>query len=248
MATVDTPSQLASYHCRTQEEEDASYGPAPISNLAGTTGDNAPDQPDQLVVGYGEIVPRWDVKTAGARKLQYFVVTDTFPSPSVAQTAAKEFQAAAESWNELELGISISETTDQDAVNFNLVYKVNTLKSEQDTLAQAFFPHETNEEVIVFKLALGPQYLPILKNIFQHEIGHILGLRHEFAIKKEGFGAVQFLEENEKSVMSYNFPPRIQRSDREQVTEFYKLANGYMINGSPVTDFQPQIRRKSRRK
>ncbi|KIL93690.1 hypothetical protein FAVG1_02250 [Fusarium avenaceum] len=246
MATVETTAQTT-YHCHTQEEEDPSWGPAPISNLAGTTGDNAPDQPDSIVVGYGEIVPRWDVNTTGPANLQYFVAVETFPSPSVAQTAAKEFQAAAESWNELELGVSISATADQDASNFSLVYKVNTLKSEMGTLARAFFPHETNEDVIVFKLALGPQYLPILKNIFQHEIGHILGLRHEFAIEKEGSGAVQIFEKNQKSVMSYNFPPKIQDSDRQQITEFYKLANGYMIDNSPITDFQPQIRRRGRK-
>lgn len=97
METVAPTSQLTKYHCRTQEEEDPSYGPAPASNLAGTTGDNAPDQPDSIVVGYGKIVPRWDVKMAGARKLQYFIVMDTFPSPSDAQSAVKEFQAATES-------------------------------------------------------------------------------------------------------------------------------------------------------
>jgi hypothetical protein len=243
MATVESTSQTT-FHCHTQEEEDPSWGPAPISNLAGTTGDNAPDQVDSLVVGYGAIVPRWDVKTAGPAKLQYLVAIDTFPSPSVAQIAAKEFQAAAESWNELELGVSISETTDQGAVNFNLVYKVNHPNLDRGMLAQAFFPHETNEEVIVFKLALGPQYLPTLKNIFQHEIGHILGLRHELAVENEGLGAVQIFEKNWNSVMSHNFPPKIQDSDRQQITEFYKLANGYMINDSPITDFQPQIRRK----
>jgi hypothetical protein len=244
MATAEPTSQITKYPCHTQEEEDPSYGPAPASNLAGTTGDNAPDQPDSIVVGYGEIVPRWDVKTSGPRTLEYFVEEGSFPSPSLARTSAKEFQAAADSWNELELGIKISETNDAVNANFYLVYRVNKLQSEIGTLARAFFPHEINEDVIVFSRAFQSDSLPILKNIFQHEIGHILGLRHEFAIAREGAGAVLFMEPNEKSVMSYKFPPKIQDSDREQITEFYALANGYMIDGSPVTDFQPQIRRK----
>ncbi|RGP76727.1 matrix metallo ase-11 [Fusarium longipes] len=244
MGTVQPTSPITKYPCHTQEEEDPSYGPAPISNLAGTTGDNAPDQPDSIVVGYGEIVPRWDVQTSGARTLEYFVDTETFPSPDLAKTSAKEFQAAADSWNELDLGISISETSDPINANFYLVYKVNKLRSEMGTLARAFFPHEINEDVIVYSRAFESDSLPILKNIFQHEIGHILGLRHEFAIEQEGEGAVLFMERNPNSVMSYNFPPKIRDTDRNQITEFYKLANGYMINGSPVTDFQPQIRRR----
>ncbi|KAK7409051.1 hypothetical protein QQX98_008755 [Neonectria punicea] len=255
MATVAPISQLTKYPCNTQEEEDPSYGPAPISNLDGTTGDNAPDEPDSLVVGYGTIVPRWDVKLLGGRKLQYFVSADSFPSPTQARSAAQAFQKAAGSWNELELGIVISETTDQGSANFYLVYKVNPpVGPGRDTLAQAFFPHEVDQDVIVFQRAFKPDSEPILKNIFQHEIGHILGFRHEFAItgdsekrlKPEGDGAVQFLDNNYISIMSYNFPPKIQDSDREQTIKFYKLANGYMMGSSPITDYQPQVRRRNR--
>jgi hypothetical protein len=252
MATLVPISQLTQYPCNTQEEQDPSYGPAPISNLAGTTGDNAPDEPDSLVVGYGMIVPRWDVNIPGGRKLQYFVSTDTFPDASKAQFAAKAFQDAANSWNELELGIALFETSDQASANFYLVYKVNP-PSNRGTLAQAFFPHEIGEDVIVFSRAFAADGVPILKNIFQHEIGHILGLRHEFAItgddmghEAEGDGPVQFLQNNPRSIMSYNFPPKLQHSDQEQIIEFYKLANGYMVNNSPVTDYQPQVRRRNR--
>jgi hypothetical protein len=248
-------SELTKYPCDTQEEEDPSFGPAPISNLAGTTGDNAPDEPDSLVVGYGSIVPRWDVYSNQNRVLQYFVQAESFTSPDQARSAAKTFQDAADTWNELKLGVTISETTNQDKANFYLVYKPNpTVGPGRNTLARAFFPHEIDQDVIVYSRAFDPTSKPILKNIFQHEIGHILGLRHEFAItgddKKnldpEGHRAVQFLTNNYNSIMSYNFPPKVQDSDREQITQFYKLANGYMIGGSPITDYQPQIRRKNR--
>jgi hypothetical protein len=251
MATNDPTSQLTKYPCHTQEEEDPSYGPAPISNLAGTTGDNAPDEPDSLVVGFGPIVPRWDVKPSGGRKLLYFVAEDSFPSPTQARTAAKEFQDAANSWNEMELGVNISEAPDQESAHFYLVYQRS--RAGSNTLARAFFPHEVGQDVVVFERAFEDRNASILKNIFQHEIGHILGLRHEFAITgdaakglwPEGSGAVQFLKNNYMSIMSYNFPPRIQDSDRDQTAEFYKLANGFMIGGSPVTDFQPQVRRSN---
>ena len=248
-------SEITKYPCETQEEEDPSFGPAPLSNLDGTTGDNAPDKPDSLVVGYGTIVPRWDVVQQPSRKLQYFVQVDTFPSPEQAKTAASTLQEAADSWNELELGVNISETTDQAAANFYLVYSLNpTTGPGRNTLARAFFPHELDQDVIVFKRAFDPDGAPILKNIFQHELGHVLGLRHEFAITgdaakrlgPEGEGAIQFMQNNYNSIMSYNFPPKMQQSDRDQTNAFYKLANGFMMGASPVTDFMPQTRRRNR--
>lgn len=246
-------SPLTKYPCDTQEEEDPSYGAAPISNLAGTTGDNDPDEPDSLVVGFGTIVPRWDVKVDGGRILRYFVQTESFPDPSQAQIAAKEFKDATESWNELELGVTISETTEAVNANFDLVYKANpNYGGEKNTLAKAFFPHETNQDVIVFKKAF--DHTSIMKNVFQHEIGHILGLRHEFAItgdatkeiKPEKHAAVQYLSNNYNSIMSYCFPPKMQDSDRDQTIQFYQLPNGFMVNGSPVTDYQAQVRRGNR--
>lgn len=248
-------SEYTKYRCDTQKEEDPSFGPAPSSNLAGTTGANDPDQEDSIVVGYGIIVPRWDVTPPGGRKLLYFVRTDLFPSPSQAKAAAQSFQDAADSWNAMKLGVVISQTTDQASANFYLVYKVNpTTVPPSTVLARAFFPHEVDQDVIVFTRAYDPNNFPILKNIFQHEIGHILGLRHEFAIEgdparglpPEGNGAVLFGEKNPISIMSYNFPPEIQDSDRVQVAQFYKLANGFMISGRPVTDFQSQLRHRDR--
>ncbi|KAJ9653552.1 hypothetical protein H2198_007272 [Neophaeococcomyces mojaviensis] len=255
MAAVVPISEMTKYTCETQEELDPSFGPAPLSNLAGTTGDNAPNEPDSLVVGWGTIVPRWDVVQQPNRKLQYFVRVDTFPSPEQAKSATTNLQEAADSWNELNLGISISETADQAAANFYLVYSLNpTTGPGRNTLARAFFPHEVDQDVIVFKRAFDPDGMPILKNIFQHELGHVLGLRHEFAITgdaakrllPEGQGAIQFQETNYNSIMSYNFPPKMQQTDRDQTLAFYKLANGFMMGTSPVTDFMPAIRRSNR--
>jgi len=75
--------------------------------------------------------------------------------------------------------------------------------------AEAFFPHQADQDVIVTDFALSWQKRNILKNVFLHEVGHILGLRHEFAIRVERYCAVRFMHRNPDSVMSYNAMPTI---------------------------------------
>ncbi|KAH7239423.1 hypothetical protein BKA59DRAFT_495800 [Fusarium tricinctum] len=125
---------------------------------------------------------------------------------------------------------------DQESTHFYLVCQRS--REGSNTLARAFFPHKVDQDVIDFERALEDRNVSILKNIFQHEIGHILGLRHDFTVTHDTAkrlwpekGAVQFLKNDYL----------IQESDREQTIEFYKLANGFMIGGNPVTDFQSRV-------
>jgi len=59
-----------------------------------------------------------------------------------------------------------------------------------------------------------------MRNYLAHEIGHIYGLRHEFA-KKERNPSVQFGPTNTESVMNYNDIPVIQESDRIWLQKLY---------------------------
>lgn len=234
------------YECQTQDGRVPTFGAASASYFTTDPKDN-----DSLVIGIGSIIPRWDVHREPNRKLLYFVQKDTFPTGEAAQFAAATLQQAADEWNNLKLGVTITSTSDRAAANFDLVYRPSGPGSR--TLAMAFFPNEVDQDVIVFERSFSSQAnKAILKNIFMHELGHVLGLRHEFAITgdpakdldPEGDGAVQFMGNNYKSIMSYNFPPTMQQSDKDGIQAFYKLDNGFLIDGSPVTDYVPQIRRR----
>lgn len=73
------------------------------------------------------------------------------------------------------------------------------------TVAKAFFPNDHALNVVwVYALAFDNDIIQYQTNIYQHELGHTKGLRHEFA-DQEG-GAVLFGPKNENSIMSYNFP------------------------------------------
>lgn len=246
MAVTGEPQR---YSCSTQKNLKAELLPPPQ-----TPGGKHPpvgDGGESIVVGVGKEIPRWDVVKQSPRELKYFVQTSEFPSVDRARDARVAFQRAADLWNAMDLGIKIVATSDAASAHFDLTYwdPPNPLDT---TLASAFFPNEKNQSVWVYDSALQPKNRNNLVSIFAHEIGHILGLRHEFAItgdpekelKAEGNGATQFMEPNYDSVMSYNFPPTIQATDEEGIQAFYKLENGAKIGVLPVKDYIPVLMKR----
>ena len=250
----ESEQEILHYSCNTQETlEAALLPPSPdlptLPPKKSGQGPSKNDGEDSIVVSLGTQVPRWDVYKQPGRQLQYFLDVAGFPSAERADQAAQAFQKAADEWNALNLGIKIVATEDQASASFNLRHwKPDDPKDF--TLAVGFFPNEVGQDVWVYSTSFQPKYINRLPNIFAHEIGHILGLRHEFAItgdairglKAEKEAAAQFMEPNYNSVMSYNFPPTIQQSDKDGIVAFYKLNDGDLIGNLPITDYVPQLR------
>lgn len=201
---------------------------------------------------WGRIVPRWEV-SQGKTTLLYYVDASTFQLHGLPDTevafAANALQEAADAWNSLNLGIAFSQATSRAETNFALIYEKNGVQTG-DRLAEAFFPQDPNQYVIVSDLGLHAKNRNILRNVFLHELGHILGLRHEFALDKQqqlqlGLkrpedpqGAVQFQNRNPQSVMNYGAIPSLQNSDITAIKAFYMLKTGHLLGGSPVVDFK----------
>ncbi|KAJ4146310.1 hypothetical protein NW754_001778 [Fusarium falciforme] len=87
-------------------------------------------------------------------------------------------------------------------------------------------------EWVVFSGASPPDWKPYVWEILTHELGHFLGLKHEFAIesppisdiKAEGQGAVPLGVRDPKSVMTYApEPPEMQQSNINSSKMFYVL-------------------------
>jgi hypothetical protein len=104
-------------------------------------------------------------------------------------------------------------------------------------LARAFFPNNNDlNTLFVYQKALDPNYSPYQTNIFLHELGHVLGLRREFAAR-EG-GAVQFGPDYPSSVMSYTFPPNLSNLDKTYTKAFYKYREE-TYKGLKIVDWIP---------
>ncbi|KAH7196229.1 matrix metallo proteinase-11 [Fusarium oxysporum] len=179
-----------------------------------------PSSVASILVGLFREIPRWKSR----HTINFAAYAGGYPQPGDAEYAALRLWDAAKEWNSYELGVNFAWVGDLEKATFVLEYGGD----KGTVLASAFFPNsQPLNTLFVYQLALLPtdRYRGMLKNIFLHELGHTLGLRHEFALDPDRFegGAVVYGSRNEKSVMSYNFPPQVQPSDITDVQNFYKL-------------------------
>ncbi|KAB8275210.1 hypothetical protein BDV30DRAFT_247927 [Aspergillus minisclerotigenes] len=176
-------------------------------------------------------IPRWKRNS----EVKFAAFANGYATSDQAQYAASMLKKAADTWNDLDLGVKFSWTNDIEDAAFVLGYGGDG----GSTLARAFFPNEQDLNMLyVYKGAFEPGRVNYMKNIFLHELGHVLGLRHEFAPEREG-GTVQLGIRNAGSVMSNVFPPDLQASDEDSTREFYNLADDAKIGGWPLKLFVP---------
>lgn len=179
------------------------------------------------MVGLWEQIPRWEYGSV----INFATYADGYPAPGDAIYAANCLIEAAEIWNSASIGVTFKWVPNLDDAAFVLAYggELGTV------LASAFFPSDTPLETLyVYQhgfdktewTAKKGKYTNygIMKNVFLHELGHVLGLRHEFAMNPETFegGAIVIGSANMESVMSYVFPPELQESDIQDTRHFYK--------------------------
>jgi hypothetical protein len=198
------------YHCATEREPDS-------QSVA------------SIVVGIDSVAPRWKPGS----KINFATYADGYPSSSDAAYAAQKLIAAADEWNAAKVGVSFKWVENIDDAAFVLQYG-----GDQGTvLASAFFPNNAVlNTLFVYAYAFDKtvsesprgsfKNYEIMQNAFVHELGHVLGIRHEFALDTETFegeGAVRVFGTNPESVMSYQFPPQMQESDKVETRAFYRF-------------------------
>ncbi|KAF7596648.1 hypothetical protein BBP40_000570 [Aspergillus hancockii] len=215
-----------------------------IAEIAdGQDGDNTPissrryhcvtDAPDPLglQIGLNGGIPRWK---AGST-VQFAAFEGGYPTVNDAYYAAQMLNKAAEDWNELELPVTFKWVEDINDAAFVLEYGGDA----GGTLARAFFPDAKELNTVqVYKTAFDPLNVKGMKDVFVHELGHVLGLRHEHAPELEG-DTITIGKRNRNSVMGYlQFPPKMQESDKDDVRKFYSIPPGN-YKGWPVKDWEP---------
>lgn len=213
VAVTPTDDKEAVFNCQTQ---------SPDTNSGGI---------ERIFVGIDNECPRFRPGTV----IKYISYFSGWPGGQ-GQLIGNTMWAAASEWNRQNIGVTFQWTLNPAEATFEVVYG----GPSTDYVARAFFPNETTRQVLVYSASFTPSGLARMQNSFQHELGHVMGLRHEFA-DKEIPGAILVGARNDLSIMSYAQNRSIQSTDVKWTRYFYALPNGTVVSDGtksyPIKDY-----------
>ncbi|KAJ4862325.1 metallo-peptidase family m12 domain-containing protein [Trichoderma breve] len=223
-ATVPLHTTVAKYRCATE-----TYGCTEVR------------------VGQGDYISRW----LKGSILTYTVDAESFPTIANATEVKEAMQKATDAWGDVWGKVDVSFKYLEVDYNGSATFVVRYSPGEcETTYAMAFFPdalpRKSPAKLFVYELGLSKG--AYLANIFAHEIGHIMGLRHEFADGKHregrGFHCVLFGKKNPLSIMSYQEDLenlQVTAQDCSELKALYAY-EGEKYKGLPIRDYDPILR------
>ncbi|KKP05516.1 hypothetical protein THAR02_02408 [Trichoderma harzianum] len=188
----------------------------------------------EVRVGFRGEIPRWNPGS----ELGYAIHDETFP-PDLSAKIGPAMETAVKMWQGR--GVTFKQVGRNDPATFAVVFEDGNPKA----YARAFFPNEQRRKLSVFgRTRRVPDSLP---GFLAHELGHIQGLRHEFAHTDEEemqFPSVLVGSENAQSIMNYFARPeqyQVQQSDLKELRSFYEYDKAE-YKGLPIRDIDPVVR------
>ena len=152
-----------------------------------------------------------DFYEEGERTLTYAIDRASFPDAAKADEITRLMEAATQDWEAIapESGLDFVHKAEFDAApTADLNFIVEFRDAGGMFIARAFFPHETDEDrrVIIDPSFFTSSFSQV--GILTHELGHVLGYRHEHidgipGCRRESAAFVALTPYDPKSVMHY---------------------------------------------
>jgi hypothetical protein len=179
------------------------------------------DSPLWAKIGFHDHVPRW----RRGLVLTYVICAETFPTPDDAVFATNQLTEAIAMWGGV--GVTFKQVSRNAPAIFRVVYRDLPNSGQRDVLASAFLPnngHHDSRTLFIYALAFAKAYINHQVNLLAHEIGHILGFRHEFSSNERTCWSTTWMKPSPNSVMNYYSDPsmwRVQQQDLDELRAFY---------------------------
>ncbi len=197
--------------------------------------------PLELVLGASEgFIPLW-AKGVTLRWRFAEGTLDKFEHPLAAGAAIEKLLASAiHEWGS---AAPVKFSKNSDVWDFEIVVKASDdCEGGGCVLASAFFPDGGRHQLFIYPV-LFQQTLTEQVETLAHEIGHVFGLRHFFALVKESrWPAEVFGTHVPFTIMNYGDESRMTPQDRADLGRLYQAAwSGKLrdINGTPIHLVRP---------
>ncbi|KAK0722670.1 hypothetical protein B0T26DRAFT_826495 [Lasiosphaeria miniovina] len=183
-------------------------------------------------VGHKKVIPRWKPGS----DLRFAFWESSFPPSHNAKRVEKALTVAVDDWSRRKV-VQLRRVVLDEPHVFVVAYSAQ----KRQHYAEAFFPDSDKRVLRIFEEALSVKCDGFLAEILRHELGHILGLRHDNAGVAEGdCPSAALTPPNPDSIMMSPLAAKgIQESDFEALKMLYSMDDNGTHAGFQVVTIDP---------